>query len=122
MGQSAHDLGEKRSRREKPDMYWLLRAIGTLLSSVSRLLASEPQMMILDEIAPWFGSRGRKQRKGKERKGKESKLLSFAFLYFSESGLFKELQRIKIKKSFAASAGAKSGARALSIVSLEVLR
>jgi hypothetical protein len=32
MGQSAHDLGEKRSRREKPDMYWLLRAIGTLLS------------------------------------------------------------------------------------------
>jgi hypothetical protein len=79
-------------------------------------------MMILDEIAPWFGSRGRKQRKGKERKGKESKLLSFAFLYFSESGLFKELQRIKIKKSFAASAGAKSGARALSIVSLEVLR
>jgi hypothetical protein len=75
-------------------------------------------MMILDEIAPWFGSGGRKQRKGNECKGKEmkGKLLSFAFIYFSESGLFKELQRIKIKKSFAASAGLKSGARALSSV------
>jgi hypothetical protein len=32
----------------------------------------------------------------------ESKLLSFPFIYFSESGLFNELQPKKIKKSAAA--------------------
>jgi hypothetical protein len=37
----------------------------------------------------------------------KGKFLSFAFIIFSESGLFNKLQRIKIKKSFAASAGLK---------------
>jgi hypothetical protein len=37
----------------------------------------------------------------------KGKSLSFAFIIFSESRLFNVLQRIKIKKSFAASAGLK---------------
>jgi hypothetical protein len=35
----------------------------------------------------------------------KAKLLSFAFIYFSELGHFNALRRIKIKKSFAAFAG-----------------
>jgi hypothetical protein len=43
------------------------------------------------------GERKRKEKKGNERK-KAFLLLSFVFIYFSESGLFKGLWAKKIKK------------------------
>jgi hypothetical protein len=58
-----------------------------------------------DAPAPWPRADERSMRilhrsmkeKGRNRKKMKAKLLSFAFIYFSESGLFNELRPIQIK-------------------------
>jgi hypothetical protein len=47
------------------------------------------------------GTTGRRQAKASKCKWMKAKLLSFPFIYFSESRLFKGLRRKKIKKSAA---------------------